>query len=162
MRLFREERVVAVSGTREGISGAQSETFMATLHMLLRSESGRCELIHGGCTGVDEMAHRLALRRGLPIDVYPGPRNPYRAELEGEYVLHKEMAFLARNKRLVELCSVLLAAPLDNHPRRGTWATIRYGIESGKPTLWANPDGTLEDQYGPVPDISEWMKAVDL
>lgn len=130
--------IVGFTGTRRGMTGAQSDTVMR----LLRSfHTPGAVFHHGADLGADHEASLLAERVGY--EVVPHPGGTAKENIE-------------RNHLIVELCQVLFAAPAGAEVlRSGTWATIRFarGLLVKKPTggsrpvVIAWPDGTKEEAW---------------
>jgi len=103
--------------------------------------------VHGGATGSDTQAHKLAVGF-LPesfIAVHPAS-----FDSEGWWRKNYPSAFVAqwepplkRNHKIVDGSEHLLATPAGMHEERrsGTWATIRYARKQEKPITIIYPDG---------------------
>ena len=125
--------VIGFTGTRSGMSESQWWSF----RKLLNESSTSTTFVHGDCVGADSEAHDLAKSLDFYVIIYPCTLTTKRAFKKGD-----EEALpippLERNKRIVDRCDVLIAAPLttDHEVRRsGTWATIRYARKVGKPII---------------------------
>jgi hypothetical protein len=120
--------IIGFTGTQIGMSKRQLGLFEAFLLNVT-------EFHHGMCIGADAEAHEL-VRRFSPLTIihgHPGLRDvgdrnrSKRANVTVD-VLHPEAPFLERNRTIVNLSTILIAAPSTDHEvlRSGTWATIRY------------------------------------
>lgn len=96
--------------------------------------------IHGGCIGADEDFHNICLEIGIPEDsifILPGisANDPtdrsMQAVLKGGVRLPEKTHF-ARNRDIVNASDMLIATPLDDVKRGGTWYTIDYADGLGK------------------------------
>lgn len=140
--LAKQARRVGFSGTRFGMTEQQSK---AVAHLLytLRPVA---ELHHGDCTGADEQADLIAHELLIGIVIHP-PLNPrFRAwcRLAAEY--RPPMPYIARDYAIVDETDVLIAAPKSpvDEAHSGTWVTINYAIELGRPVVLAYRSGYTE------------------
>lgn len=109
--------------------------------------------LHGGCWGVDIWSGQAALSRGAEIGLYlPGvaqsfaarwPERCYRELLRqvvrsSEYrvpvPLYRVANYAIRNRELVKAADVVIAF-WDGQSWGGTWQTIRFAREAGKPVF---------------------------
>lgn len=123
---------VGFTGTRKGMSDLQKER-LETLLWALTSCGAQVELHHGDCIGADEEADSIAQKCHAIIHIHPPRIASNRAYCPGD-VMYAEKSYLARNKDIVDACSLLVAAPYSNQEelRSGTWSTIRYARKTGK------------------------------
>ncbi len=129
------------TGTRRGMTDQQK----AALEQLFKG----CDIYHthfhhGGCRGADVEAHLVAAFRAYR-HVHPGDDLGQWAN-RGDYEeLRSPKPFLVRNRIIVDVCDVLIAAPetLKEKLRSGTWSTIRYARKIGKPVIILDPGGTI-------------------
>ena len=114
---------IGFTGTREGMSAAQREQLVLVLMALAHAPAEcRPEFHHGGAVGADAEADETAAREGYAVVVHPcSPVLPP----------------LTRNRNIVAECDVLVAAPRSDKEelRSGTWATVRYARQAGKPVV---------------------------
>jgi hypothetical protein len=133
-------------------------------------EFGRVTLHHGDCVGADEEAHRLARRRGARVEVHPGRgmTSSYlvpdlRARCEGD-VVHPVLTHFHRNRRIVDLSDVVVAAPREavRQHRGGTWYTISYAEQRGKTlaVLSPRPDAVVIELSGDWTRYAEKLREV--
>lgn len=121
-------RTVAFSGSREPTGWMQSRTAE-----LLDALDSRTRVVVGGCVGIDALIARLAYGRGLWVHaVIPADRRfvdpEWRRYCDSAEEMPRDSDYRARNLRMVELCDELIAivpGPERDHPRSGTWMTIR-------------------------------------
>lgn len=125
-------KVIGFTGTRHGMSENQQKG----LGKLLNESTTAVTFVHGDCIGADAFAHDLAKVLAYYIIIYPCTRITKRAFRRGDEEA-PPIAPLERNKRIVDRCDVLIAAPSTDHEvrRSGTWATVRYARKVGKPTI---------------------------
>jgi hypothetical protein len=133
---------VAISGSRIGVSPQQEETLARMLTVLQPKM-----LLHGGQTGADSVAHRLATCGvvGHPyVTVHPGPKGPTFNATDRVTILPRA-PFLERNNTMVRESIMLIAMPLLDiaSDRGGTWYTIRRAIKKGLAVLIIMQDGQL-------------------
>lgn len=107
--------IVSFTGTRQGMSTAQKRQLQYVLYGL-RTVT---QFHHGAAEGADREAAAFAAT-ALKVVAHPAGDDP-----------------LARNRELVNICDVLIAAPRTDEEelRSGTWATIRYARAVGKPII---------------------------
>lgn len=110
--------IVGFTGMRDGMSECQKDQ-LALMLMAFRN-GRRDEFIHGAAVGADTQAAVIAEQVGFTIIAIPAGGDP-----------------LARNREIVALCNVLIAAPKrdEEEQRSGTWATIRYARHAGIPVV---------------------------
>ena len=129
---------IGFTGTRKGMSEAQKDQCGMLLMAFERSTSIDVapELHHGGAYGADLEAHQLAALDGYVIHVHPCP-GVVRDFGEETNIWHEVFPPLKRNRIIVSECDILIAAPFTDREelRSGTWATIRYAREAGKPVV---------------------------
>jgi hypothetical protein len=130
------------SGTREGMTPPQAAAVEALIDEL-RPRLAR----HGMCKGADLQFHQMCRERGIPVIGHPGSQPSMRARCEGLLREEAPKANLVRNKDIARECSVLVAAPKemrepDVMKGLGTWSTVRYARQRGKPARVVLPDGS--------------------
>lgn len=144
--------IVGFTGTRDGMSFAQSES-------LLRVLRGLCptEVHHGCCVGADAQLHNLAYW-DWPLYGHPGPPGPLRMQISGVVdepgfrfarningfcFLYPAKDYGARNQDIVRVCHVLVAAPAEMvEARGGTWQTVRRARKARRKIVVVWPDGS--------------------
>lgn len=111
---------IGFTGTREGMSEAQKEQLGYVLSILWPSIPS--SFIHGNAIGADQQAASIVTSCpwGLSERAIPAGDNP-----------------LARNRKIVAECDILIAAPRHDKEelRSGTWATVRYARQAKKPVI---------------------------
>ena len=108
---------VGFTGTRNGMSVSQRRQLQAVCYALRTMR----EFHHGDAIGADKQAAAfVATARGVEVVPHPAGDDP-----------------LARNRRIVEACDILIAAPETDREvvRSGTWATVRYARAAEKPVI---------------------------
>ena len=133
---------VGFTGTREGMTSEQKEKVSEIFE-----DMNVVELHHGACEGADEQAHELC--SDSAIHIHPGvdqngnPRWRSACCEDGD-VVYGEGPYLERNKGIVDAVEVLIACPkgFEEEHRSGTWHTVRYCSEQGKPCIIVYPDGS--------------------
>ncbi len=131
--------VVGFSGTRKGMT--ERQYFMVRTILL---NVGAIEIHHGDCVGADAQVHDFASDKGIRTVIHP-PTNPeLRAFCAGDEVLTAR-PYLARNRDIVDACTLLVAAPPDKYSGRGgTFSTLRYALKVDRDLIAVYPDGTTE------------------
>jgi hypothetical protein len=125
------------TGTRKGMTHVQAVTLAREMQTFAPSI-----LHHGECIGADQQAHNIG--RLLDVRIHGWPQDTYeglRAFCDVD-VRHPAMPPLTRNRRIVDQCDTLFAAPDGpERQRSGTWSTVRYARKLGKPVVIVSPDG---------------------
>ena len=153
--------ILTFTGTRAGTTPAQ---LLAVFNLISADLPER--FLHGGAPGADEeidglvaplyWEHGTGEQRLLgvimPIQVFPAD-----AERQAYWLQQKEYSAirdvyqpqdpLKRDRIMARLCDRLIACPKEQTSevlRSGTWATVRYAREAGKPVTLVRPDGKIE------------------
>ena len=115
---------VGFTGTQRGMSFSQELQCRLVLQWLWRA--GGTVFVDGDCPrhSADQEAREIADELGYECQQEP-PAN------------RTAKALLARNRRIVARCDVLVAAPRTNEEelRSGTWMTVRAAHKAGKPVV---------------------------
>jgi len=129
---------ISFTGTREGMSVKQMEAFEKFL-----KEHKVTHVSHGDAIGADAEAHAVARNLGLKLSKRPCNVRSQRAFTMGGAVVAAPEEPLKRNRKLVDDGAMLVACPKEFEEviRSGTWATVRYAVERGKPVYIIWPDG---------------------
>lgn len=96
----------------------------------------RATAVHGCAEGADSVFHQMCLNLNIPV--YGRPCTGNRSKLGQFRFVYMPEAPLARNRKIVEDCDVLIALPIDKDVeelRSGTWATIRYARKLNKQVI---------------------------
>ena len=143
---------LAVTGTREGWTDAQRETFERILRTV---KIGTFR--HGSCKGVDVQAAEWVrfFQPSARIVYHPGPDgNDCRVDSGVDDEVLPGSTHFARNRCMVEQSDGLIAFPLTVQPLDfgGTWYTICHAVKRDKPLWIVWPDGSrfllIEDARG--------------
>ena len=120
---------IGFTGTRSGMSEAQKAGFIALLESLMP-----CVFHHGDCVGADEEAHLMARTLGISVVIHPPIKDDLRAFCDGASEVRAPKSYFARNRDIVNECSLLIATPYtDEETSGGTWYTINYARKVKKP-----------------------------
>lgn len=108
------------------------------------------ELHHGACIGGDEAGHHIARSLGVPIVVHPPLDEKLMMEFDDwDYencVWFPAAQYHQRNREIIGATDYLAAGPdSKRRPHSGTWYTIDYAEQVGKPVLICYPDGRVVD-----------------
>jgi hypothetical protein len=122
--------IVGFTGTRKGMTARQRREVW---EVLLAAH----EAHHGDCVGADADFHDLCQRQGTPVVLHPPTNRTLRAFCEGAAREEPEAPYLVRDRHIVTVCHLLLAAPaeaIEPPPARGqgTWSTVRYARKVGR------------------------------
>lgn len=144
------EVIMSFTGTREGLSAQQ---FVALHNIVqgMRPIAGH----HGDCVGADKTFHDVCLEARVPVIVHPPLEHKLRAHVTGAVKTRAPKPYLARNKKLVEEGTMLIACPKERtEPQRargqGTWSTVRYARSVGRLVVVIWPSGKLSVDLGEV------------
>jgi hypothetical protein len=147
--------VVAFSGTRAGMTEKQADALRYVLEQIrfatiaLGDRTARDEFHHGDCIGADEQARTIAKAREFHLHCHPGfpEGDPQRAGTENDET-YPVRPPLARNKEMVELADIVIAAPYSaaERLRSGTWATVRHARKTSTSLIFVYPDGSTSDE----------------
>lgn len=127
------------TGTSEGMSKKQKAMLAGWMGIQLLSDE-ITEAHHGCCVGADAEFHELCMYFDIPIFLHP-PKvkadHPLVAwdlwsTVPDKNIILSDSKHLERNRRIVDTCDFLCAAPPtdEERPRGGTWYTIRYARDS--------------------------------
>lgn len=130
---------IGFTGTRQGMTGEQTRALreMLSLHP-------DAVFHHGDCAGADEQAHDIAVSLGCSVVIHPPLDNKQRA-FKSAPRTRAPKPYLGRNKAIVRETELLIAAPADamEQHRSGTWPTVRYARQMGRPVRIILPDGSV-------------------
>lgn len=137
---------VGFTGTRQGMTPLQKA---ALVELLSGMAAGKVVAAHhGGCVGADIEFDQLWGRHG-PRDgtvvVHPSNLKSCQGHWRSSAFVREEKAPLERNRDIVAETDLLIATPKESMSvlRSGTWATIRYAKQAGKPIYVIYPDGSV-------------------
>lgn len=140
---------VGFTGTREGMTDAQKLTFRVAIIEPVE-DPGKLDFHYGCCVGADTDAARIVYHRGYRRIVGHPPNcdvNLSETALGFNTENHDPLPYLARNKRIVDACDVLVACPKGPEEQRsGTWSTVRYARKQKKRILIIWPDGRVTQE----------------
>ncbi len=140
---------IGFTGPRTGMTVAQRDMLVIMLGGVHRPFQ---TLRHGDCIACDATAAAIARSLGFWIINHPGhytdgKPNDQRGWFPGD-AIPPEQGFLARNRTIVELSTVLIATPSTLVPPKGrvsgTWFTIDYAWQVGKVAHLIFPDGSVD------------------
>lgn len=138
------------SGTREGMSEAQLEKVKIILddRRLLTQERW---LHHGLCIGADTQMHHLA--KALRYKIWGHPpidrRHYCVPDLKEECDYYDApYSYHGRNQRILVEVRLLIATPLNNSGKGGTWWTINCARRMQKPRIIIHRDGSMLKEEG--------------
>ena len=135
--------VVGFTGTRNGMSEAQKETFR-------RFVRGCSKLHHGDCIGADADAHEIAQSLGIGVRIHPPKNEKLRAFCKGAEFVHAPKPYPVRNADIVNATQSLIACPKEySEGTGGTWQTIRMANEQNKRVIVIWPNGATSE-YSPI------------
>ncbi len=125
--------IVGFTGTQRGMSAHQ----LLKVEAFLRdNRHDITALHHGDCVGADKEANDLARIQEIETGGHPPIDEKKRAFCECD-IWFPPMEYLDRNHNIVDMCDILLVAPLTDAEqlRSGTWATYRYALLVGRDTI---------------------------
>ena len=128
--------IIGFTGTRHGMSESQKEQFIKELN-----NYKNIDFLHGDCVGADAEAHEIVSNiSGSYIIIHPPVDEKHRAFCEGFSEKLPQLTHFARNRKIVDSCDLLIAAPLQDEPQQygGTWYTIKYAQKKKKNVIILN------------------------
>ena len=126
---------VGFTGTRDLSVVSQERRHLLKLYLQNLRDRGYTHLHHGDCVGADAFAGELAESMGYLIVLHPPDRDRYRAFTRGD-VVHEAKPYIERDHDIVDAVNGMLALPRDpevEERRSGTWTTVRYARQVGRP-----------------------------
>lgn len=146
---------VGFTGTRNGMSSRQRDTVSALLRRL-EPRRGGLYLVghHGDCAGADAEFHDMLRTMSHTFVIGHPPHDP---RLRAHCQFDEERppkGYLTRNRDIVDEADVMIATPYEavRQARGGTWYTIDYAVELGRPLAIVLPDGeAVYEGAFPVP-----------
>lgn len=140
--------VAGFTGSREGLTSFQRGNLLGLL-----SELRPRVLHHGDCVGADVEAHLFCVALRVRVRIHPPADDRLRAFCSfigsGVEMIEDAKPYLVRNRDIVDECDYLIGCPGGVEVRRsGSWATIRYARELGKPVFVLYPDGRVDSPGG--------------
>jgi predicted Rossmann fold nucleotide-binding protein DprA/Smf involved in DNA uptake len=144
-------RVAGFSGTREGLTSFQRGNLLGLL-VELRPRV----LHHGDCVGADTEAHLFCIALRTRVRIHPPEDDRLRAwcSFVGSGLLvemiYDAKPYLVRNRDIVDESDYLIGCPKGPEAvvGSGSWATIRYAREVGRPVFVLWPDGKVDSPSG--------------
>jgi hypothetical protein len=139
--------VLAFTGTRRGLTRGQ----LAALGR--RLETMRPTVLRNGIAEGADMQMLSVLPRSVK-EIHFWPCNRARAKVAGglrfhpsvRVIVHGILPPIERNHIMVDAADVLIACPHGPEElRSGTWSTVRYARQQGKPVIIVWPDGRVEE-----------------
>ncbi len=128
------------SGTRKGMSKEQLDT-------VNELTVANFSIVHiGDCVGADVDMYNIAKRNNQLTHGHPPIDPKLRAYCDFDFI-EEPKAYHVRNRDIVNACDLLIATPFEmsRQKKGGTWMTVNYAIEVGKPYVIVWPDGTYLD-----------------
>ncbi len=143
------------TGTRAGMTEKQHRACIS----IFENYGGK-EIHHGDCVGSDYEIHQAFIYRPVNIIVHPPIVDKFRAYSGGRIISmsaegkteHKTIEFrrpksyFARNRDIVEETDAMIAAPLTEEEKGGTWYTINYARQLKRPIFIVMPNGTFVEE----------------
>jgi hypothetical protein len=136
-------RIVGVTGTRNGMTGAQRRRALELIHGIHQWSTTTPELHHGDCVGADAELNVMARSLWYRTVSHPPTADAYRAHSESDETWEPKH-YLVRNDDIVTASLIVLAFPKEMSEQRygGTWWTVRQARKLGKRLVIVWPDGT--------------------
>jgi hypothetical protein len=129
---------IGFTGTRKGLAMDQQ----AALAAILARYHGSFH--HGDCIGADKQAHEIVRSCGYSVTIHAPVKSNLRAWCKGDVEMPPR-GYLDRNRDIVDTTQRLIAAlaGMAEEHRSGTWSTVRYAMNVGKPVSIVFPDGSV-------------------
>lgn len=134
-------RSIGVTGTREGLSEAQTQWVNDFL-----DDNTTNVLHHGDCVGVDDQVANLFFEHhSAYIIAHPGKTCRCKAHCKVNDLIMHNSENLTRNRLIVQSVELLLAFPLTETKIRysGTWYTVEYAKKINIPVFTVKPSGLV-------------------
>lgn len=136
---------IGISGTRDGMTDAQKETFLNYVNTLAMANPTLQYFHQGQCVGVDVEAAR-AIKKHFNMLVVS---HHVKKELLGlctNDIVKQAKGYFARNRDIVNSSDLMFIIPKEDKPQStgGTWYTYKYALANNKPVLLILPDGSLQ------------------
>lgn len=143
---------IGFTGTRAGITSMQRTALMNCL-----TEHGPERGHYGDCVGADYEFFLLCKALGIYLICHPPLDRRFRAFTHADADEVRPMkGFLARDWDIAVESGLLIATPKENEiplssdgslkkEGSGTWTTVSYAWQLGRPTVLIFPDGRIED-----------------
>lgn len=124
---------IGFTGTQHGMSAIQKLELVDILTIIM-TETPDSEFHHGDCIGADAEAAIIAARLNFIVVGHPPNITTKRAFFKSDLTV-PALPYLARNKKIVDSCQLLIAAPNEDIEvlRSGTWSTVRYARKTNVP-----------------------------
>lgn len=129
--------IIGFTGTRDGMTNDQ---YIEVKRLLAGFDPDLVR--HGDCVGADEEFHQISQQLGLNITIHPPIEARLRAYCQGGTIL-KPKEYLVRDRDIVEMSDLLIAAPKSQLRKGGTWYTIGIADELKKECWVVWPDGIV-------------------
>lgn len=137
---------IGISGTREGMSKLQKETFLHFSNTLTTQFTDLKYFHQGQCQGVDVEAARL-LKSEFNLFIVSHP--PVKKDLLGQCtndIVKQAKGYFARNRDIVNASELMFILPKESQVQStgGTWYTYKYALAANKPVILILPDGSYQ------------------
>ena len=143
---------IGFSGTRYGMTLLQRRAVYRVFRWY-RDNRNAITVHHGSCVGADAEAHDIARMLGMAVALHPGVSEDcsgyLRAECtmrEGERVW-RPASYAVRSQTIAACTGVLVAAPHESRPSRGTNHAISCAVRLGRPAVVVSADGHMQRVY---------------
>jgi hypothetical protein len=137
---------IGFTGTQGGMTIQQ----VKVIETILGGYDPESTAVHlGDCIGADDDCWHIADAYRMWLFGHPPVNHSKRAFCKYHFIA-EEKEYIERNHDIVDASDLLLATPGESQEqlRSGTWATIRYGRNSGLDGIVVLPDGTCTDLHG--------------
>jgi hypothetical protein len=135
--------LLGYTGTRTGMTPRQmTGTFRHVTRLTISRPGAVTEAHHGDCAGGDAEFHVIAVVTGCRTVAHPPADISRRAYCKAD-IIRDPKPYLDRDWDIAWETAELIAAP-DGLPRphSGTWTTVSYALQLGRPVTVILPDGT--------------------
>jgi len=134
---------VGFTGTKLGMTPKQHKSMVGLLGFLKNNYQ---EFHHGDCEGSDIQAAKIANWYNFEIHCHPPVNDTKRGFFKFNRVIYPAYDYIVRDRHIVEDSHIMIAIPHESYEinRSGTWTTVRYAREIGRPIYIIKPDGTIE------------------
>lgn len=135
------------TGTSAGLAILQEGRLVSYMTDLFYSPESINIAVHGGCDGGDDAFHEICVKLGVPIEIFPSPKQAQKSWPGDNVLVHPVTPGtpLNRNHKIVARATQMVACPWEEveQIRSGTWATVRYTRAARKPLVMIYPNGSI-------------------
>lgn len=133
--------IVGFTGTQTGLTRAQLASLDGVVSALWMIDPGLVAH-HGDCIEADASFHTICESHQIKLIGHPPDTDGKRAHCRFDEE-RPPLPYLIRNRNIVDTSNIMIACPKEDRMqiRSGTWATVRYATQIGRPIAFVFPLG---------------------